>query len=312
MLPDVSMVRGFNRFYTRQLGLLQPGYLHSPFSLTEVRVLYELAHREGVTATELASELGLDAGYLSRILLRFRKKALVSREASERDGRSSHLSLTAKGRKAFTPLEDQASEEIAATLKQLSPGDREKLTAAMRTIEGLLDPAPKPAGAYILRDPRAGDIGYIAHRHGVLYWEEYGYDITFEALVAEIASQFVKNFDARYERCWIAEKDGAIAGSIFLVKKSKTVAKLRLLLVEPSARGLGIGKRLVEECLRFAREAGYKKVVLWTQNDLYAARGIYEKAGFACVAEEPHHSFGKDLVAETWEIDLTAEQRRAD
>ncbi len=304
MSSAVDAVRGFNRFYTRQLGLLEPGYLKSPFSLTEVRVLYELDHREGPTAAELASDLGLDAGYLSRILLRFHKRGLLKRETSEHDGRSSHLSLTAKGRKAFAPLQEQASREIAAMLSKLPPEDCRKLTAAMQSIETMLTDRPQAPAAYILREHRPGDMGYVVQRHGALYWQEYGYDMTFEALVAEIAAKFVQHFDPQCERCWIAEVEGANAGSVFLVKKSKTVAKLRLLLVEPSARGLGIGRRLVEECLRFAREHGYKKVVLWTQSELLAARKIYEKSGFKLTASEPHHSFGKDLVAETWEIGL--------
>jgi len=304
VLPAVGVVRGFNRFYTRQLGLLDPGYLCSPFSLTEARVLYELAHRDTPTATELASDLGLDAGYLSRILLRFHKRGLLRREASNRDGRRSHLSLTAKGRRAFAPLQEKANQEIAAMLEKLSAEDSIKLTTAMQTIEGLLTGRPQPPVAYILREHRAGDMGFVVHRHGVLYAQEYGYDMTFEALVAEIAAKFVERFDARRERCWIAEIDGAIVGSVFLVKQSKTVAKLRLLLVEPAARGLGIGRRLVEESLRFAREAGYRKVVLWTQSELLPARRIYERAGFKRIAEQPHHSFGKDLVAETWERKL--------
>lgn len=300
MMPEVPVVRGFNRFYTRQLGLLRPGYLSSPFSLTEVRVLYELAHRDGPTAAELASDLGLDAGYLSRILQRFGKRGMLSREASDRDARRSHLSLTAKGRKEFAPLEALAAREIAAMLKKLAAEDRRQLTEAMQSIEKLL--GERQASGYILREHRPGDMGYVVHRHGLLYAQEYGYDMTFEALVAEIVAKFVQNFDPKCERCWIAETDGAIAGSVFLVKKSKSVAKLRLLLVEPSARGLGIGRRLVEECIRFARDKGYKKVVLWTQSELTAARRIYEKAGFRLIASEAHHSFGKDLVAETWEI----------
>lgn len=304
MLPAVGIVRGFNRFYTRQLGLLDPGYLHSPFSLTEVRVLYELAHRDGPTAADLASDLGLDAGYLSRILLGFRKRGLLGREASERDGRRTHLSLTPKGRRAFAPLEAQANQQIAAMLKKLPVEDGRKLTDAMQTIEALLGPNPRAAGAYLLREHRPGDMGFVVHRHGVLYAQEYGYDMTFEALVAEIAAKFVQHFDAQQERCWIAETGGAIVGSVFLVKQSKTAAKLRLLLAEPAARGLGIGGRLIEECIRFARQARYRKIVLWTQSELLPARRLYEKAGFKLIATAPHHSFGKDLVAETWELKL--------
>lgn len=300
----VAIVRGFNRFYTRQIGLLHGGYLDSPFSLSEVRVLYELAHRDKPAAAELAAELGLDAGYLSRILLHFRKLGLILRETSADDRRRTRLSLTREGRRALAPLETRANREIEAMLEKLPTEDSQKLTGAMRTIEDLLNPSAQGVATFVLREHRPGDMGYIVHRHGVLYAREYGYDMTFEALVAEVAAKFVQHFDARSERCWIAEKDGAIVGSVLVVRQTKSVAKLRLLLVEPAARGLGIGRRLVEECIRFAREHEYRKIVLWTQSELLAARRIYENAGFQRVSEKPHHSFGRDLVAETWELKL--------
>ena len=306
----VERVRAFNRFYTRQIGALGKAYLGSPFSLTEVRVLYELAHREPLSATDLARDLDLDPGYLSRILLGFRKRGLIGRKTSEQDARQSRIHLTAKGRKAFHPLESRAAEQIAAMTSQLAEQDRAQLADSMRCIERTLGGAPEKS-PFVLRPHRPGDMGWVTHRHGVLYWREYGYDESFEALVAEITAKFIQNFDPKRERCWIAERDGAIVGSVFLVKYSDEVAKLRLLLIEPSARGLGLGKRLVEECIRFARESRYKRIVLWTQSELLAARRIYEKAGFQLVAEEPHHSFGKDLVAETWEMDLAVSEDRS-
>jgi DNA-binding MarR family transcriptional regulator/N-acetylglutamate synthase-like GNAT family acetyltransferase len=300
----IDQIRAFNRFYTRQIGLLGKVYLESEFSLTEVRVLYELAHRDGLSATELARDLDVDPGYLSRILLSFKKRGLMGRTASRADARQSHLSLTAKGRKAILPLEARSREQIAALTQNFTEEDRAALTGAMRNIERLLGGVQKDA-AYILRPHRTGDMGWVVHRHGVLYGREYGYDETFEALVAEITAKFIQNFDPKRERCWIAERECAIVGSVFLVKHSEDVAKLRLLLVEPSARGLRLGGRLVQECIRFARDCRYKKIALWTQSELLAARKIYERAGFRKVAEEPHHSFGKDLVAETWELDLS-------
>jgi DNA-binding MarR family transcriptional regulator/GNAT superfamily N-acetyltransferase len=301
----VDAVRGFNRFYTRRIGVLGEGHLHSPFSLTEVRILYEVAHRNGPIATELARDLGLDPGYLSRILLRFQKRGLLARKRSKEDGRQNHLFLTKNGRKAFLPLERDAGKEVAAMLGDLSSEGQRKLVDAMRTIEELLGASSKSQdGAYMLRPHRPGDIGWVIHRHGALYAQEYGWDETFEALVAEIAAKFIQNFDPKRERCWIAEKDGEIVGSIFLVKQSETIAKLRLLLVEPSARGLGIGQRLVEECVRFARQTGYKTITLWTQNLLHAARHIYEKAGFRLVREEPNSAFGAEMTSQTWELTL--------
>ncbi len=297
-------VRGFNRFYTKQIGLLRKGYLESPFSLTEVRVLYELAHRENPIATGLAKELELDAGYLSRLLLSFERRKLIARKPSRTDARQSYLSLTKKGREAFAPLEAKSQRETAAMLSKLSEADQNRLIDAMQTIERLLGGKPRENAPYTLRSHRPGDMGWVVHRHGALYAQEYGWDERFEALVAEIVAKFIQNFDAKRERCWIAEKDGAIVGSIFLVRKSDRVAKLRLLLVEPSARGLGIGKRLVEECIAFARKAGYKKITLWTQSNLYAARRIYEKAGFRLLKTEPHRDFGYALESETWDLAL--------
>jgi DNA-binding MarR family transcriptional regulator/N-acetylglutamate synthase-like GNAT family acetyltransferase len=302
---NINAVRGFNRFYTRRIGVLREGLLQSPFSLTEARVLYEIAHRPKPTATELCQELGLDPGYLSRILSKFEQRGLVRRSASPSDGRQSLLELSARGRKTFTTLDARQRAEIAAMLRPLPAAGQSRLVEAMRSIETLIGARTDPKTPYILRTHQPGDMGWVVHRHGVLYAQEYGYDEQFEALVAEIAARFIQHFDSKRERCWMAENDGEIVGSVFLVKKSKTVAKLRLLLVEPSARGLGIGKRLVDECIRFARQAGYKKIVLWTQSELPAARHVYEQAGFRLVEEKPHRSWGRDdLVSEIWEMKL--------
>ena len=303
--PNIDAVRAFNRFYTRQIGVLREGLLQSPFSLTEARVLYEIANRPRPTATELCQELGLDPGYLSRILGKLGKRGLVSRSASPSDGRQILLALTARGRKTFATLDARQRTEIAAMLRPLPPSGQTRLVQSMHSIETLLGARAEPKTPYILRAHQPGDMGWVVHRHGVLYAQEYGYDEQFEALVAEIAAKFIQHFDPRRERCWMAEKDGEIVGSVFLVKKSQTVAKLRLLLVEPSARGLGIGKRLVDECIRFARQAGYRKIVLWTQSELPAARHVYQQAGFRLIQERPHRSWGRDdLVSEIWEMKL--------
>jgi DNA-binding MarR family transcriptional regulator/N-acetylglutamate synthase-like GNAT family acetyltransferase len=301
---DVATMRRFNRFYTQRIGVLQEGLHASPFSLTEARLLYELAHRDGLTAAQLARELGLDPGYLSRVLGEFAKRGLIERLPSPSDGRQSLLALTEAGRVAFAPLDARSRDEIGGLLAGMAPPARRRLIAAMVEIERLLGGAPPTREPYLLRPHQPGDIGWVTHRHGVLYAEEYGWDESFEALVAEIAAKFVTAFDARRERCWIAERDGAIVGSVFLVKQSDDVAKLRLLLVEPAARGLGIGKRLVEECIRFARQVGYRKITLWTNDILVAARHIYQGAGFVLVAEERHHSFGHDLVGQNWDLAL--------
>ena len=306
---EVDAVRRFNRFYTRQIGLLGKGYLDSPFTLAEVRVLYEIAHREAPTAAEIAKALGLDAGYLSRMLLSFRKRGFLARKTSEKDARRSHLSLTGKGRVAFEVLEAKSAAGVSEMIECLPPAGQKRLTDAMGSIERLLGERSEPKAPYLLRAHQPGDMGWVIHRHGVLYADEYGWDERFEALVAQIAAEFIQKFDAKRERCWIAERDGAIVGSVFLVKKSDRVARLRLLLVEPSARGLGIGGRLVDECVRFARQAGYRQITLWTQSILDAARNIYRKAGFHVVKRERHQSFGHHLTGETWELSLWGERQ---
>lgn len=300
----VGNVRHFNRFWTRQIGVLREGYLESPFSLTEVRVLYELAHREEITASELGEELGLDAGYLSRILRGFEKHGLIRKRLSEADGRRRLLRLTEQGREAFAPLDARSRSEIGAMLDGMSIAGQERLVKAMRAIERLLSGRPDPVVPYVLRPHQSGDMGWVVHRHGVLYAREYGWDERFEVLVAQIVAKFIQQYDPRLERCWIAERDGEIVGCVFLVRESEGIAKLRLLFVEPEARGLGIGSRLVEECLRFARQAGYLKITLWTNDVLNSARRIYEAMGFRLVHEEPHRSFGHDLVGQTWELML--------
>ena len=302
---QVQTIRSFNRFYTRHIGVLNEHLLDGPFSLTETRVLYELAHRPQCTARDLCQDLGLDAGYLSRMLRTFEKQGLIARAESDTDARQSLLSLTATGKKTFTPLEDRSNQQVGSILSKLSPLEQQRLLSALRTVENLLGAKPQAQPAYLLRPHRPGDMGWVVHRHGALYWQEYKYDERFEALVAEIVAHFIQNFDARRDACWIAERDGEIAGSIFLVEKSKTVAKLRLLLVEPSARGLGIGKRLIAECIGFAQKAGYKRIVLWTQGELHAARHLYQEAGFKLAGKKRHDSWGrKNLVAETWELAL--------
>ena len=300
----VAAVRRFNRFYTRQIGLLQESYLKSQFSLSQVRVLYELAHRERPTATELGRELGLDPGYLSRILRLFERRGLLKRTPSKADGRQSHLFLTARGQAAFTPLNTRSREEIGSMLRALRARDQIRLVDSMHAIEGVLGAQPEKKVPYLLRPHRPGDMGWVVSRHGALYAQEYGWDETFEALVAGIVKKFIEHYDPRKERCWIAEKDGEPVGSVFVVKQSATVAKLRLMLVEPKARGLGIGARLVDECVRFAGQTGYGKITLWTNSVLRAARRIYKEAGFRLIRQERHRSFGHDLVGETWDLKL--------
>jgi DNA-binding MarR family transcriptional regulator/GNAT superfamily N-acetyltransferase len=304
MHPHVDSVRGFNRFYTKQIGVLRKGYLDSPFSLAEGRVLYELVHREHPIATELSRALDLDAGYLSRVLAKFERRGLIARKPSGTDARQSHLSLTARGRQVFAPLEAKSQAHATAMLSKLSGQDQKRLVDAMHTIERLLSAEPEPEHPYVLRAHRPGDMGWVIHRHGALYAAEFGWDESFEALTAEIVAKFIRNFDPKKERCWIAERDGAILGCVFLVKKSARIAKLRLLLLEPSARGLGIGKRLVDECISFARDVGYRKMTLWTQSDLRAARHIYERAGFRLMKKWPVKQFGREMMSETWELTL--------
>jgi DNA-binding MarR family transcriptional regulator/ribosomal protein S18 acetylase RimI-like enzyme len=300
---QIEAARRFNRFYTQRIGVLDEGLLDSPFSLTEVRVMYELAHRRGVGATELARDLGLDKGYLSRILKHFRAKNWLARTVAGDDARRHVLALTSAGRRAFAPLERRSQRQMRAMLAPLANAERRRVLDAMRTIEHGLSTADEPSPV-VLRAHRPGDIGWVVQRHGEIYWREYGWNEAFEALVAEIAAKFVQDLDPGRERCWIAERDGVRLGCIFLVAQDKTTAKLRLLLVEPEARGLGLGQRLIDACIAFAREAGYRRVVLWTQDNLDAARHLYEKAGFRRTGSEPHHSFGKDLVAETWALKL--------
>jgi len=301
----IAAVRRFNRFYTRQIGLLDEGLLRSPLSLTEARTLYELANRKQSTAAELCSALGLDPGYLSRILSGFEKSHLIEKKASPKDARQTLLALTGKGRQVFEPLSARSDEQVRSILSKLSPARQDDLLSSMRAVESLLGADTGSMKSYLLRQHRPGDMGWVVWRHGLLYSQEYGYDERFEALVAEIVAEFVGKLDPAREHCWIAERDGENVGSVFLVRKSQTVAKLRLLLVEPSARGLGIGKQLVSECVRFAHRARYKKILLWTQSELAAARGIYQNAGFKLVGQEKHDSWSrKGLVAETWELKL--------
>jgi DNA-binding MarR family transcriptional regulator/predicted GNAT family acetyltransferase len=299
----IEHIRRFNRFYTRQIGVLNAGFLQSPFSLTEARVLYELAHRRRTTATELIRELGIDAGYLSRMLRGFHRGGMISKRISPADGRQTELTLSAKGRREFGKLERRQRTEVAQMVQPLQPKHRRELLTAMRSIEHLLI-EPGPAPSVTLRQHRPGDMGRITHRQAVLYNEEYGWNEEFEALIAEIMARFLRNFNPRYERCWVAEHEGEIAGSVFCVRKSKTVAQLRLLYVEPSMRGAGLGARLVNECIAFARGRGYRKLTLWTNSVLHAARKIYEREGFKLIAEEKHRSFGKDLVGQNWELNL--------
>jgi DNA-binding MarR family transcriptional regulator/GNAT superfamily N-acetyltransferase len=300
----IEAVRRFNRFFTRRIGVLREGLLHTPYSLTEARVLFEISHRAEVTASDLSRELGLDPGYLSRILARLEQQGLIDKVRSETDARRRLLSLTPRGEDAFSLLDSRSREEVAEMLGELSEGDQRRLLEAMRTIEGILDKSFKFSEPFFLRQHEPGDMGWVVHRHGVLYAQEYGWDERFEALVAQIVADFINNYDPAKERCWIAEMGGERVGCVFVVRSSDEVAKLRLLLVEPKARNLGLGTRLVEECIRFARRSGYTTLVLWTNSVLEAARHIYEEHGFKLVEEEEHRSFGHDLVGQTWELVL--------
>jgi len=303
--PDeINTVRHFNRFFTRQIGVLREGLLHSPYSLTEARIIFELAHRPNLTASELGNELGLDAGYLSRILTKLEQQNLIEKTRSDEDGRQRLITLTTAGQDAFALLDGRSSEEVAEMLGELSNGDRLRLIEAMNTIEDILNHGFKYAEPFYLRHHETGDMGWVIYQHGLLYHREYGWDESFEALVAQICADFITNYDPAKERCWLAEMQGERVGSIFCVNAGDGVAKLRLLLVDPKARDLGLGTRLVKEGIRFARRAGYQKVTLWTNDILIAARQIYEKLGFRLVAEDPHHSFGHDLVGQTWELPL--------
>jgi DNA-binding MarR family transcriptional regulator/N-acetylglutamate synthase-like GNAT family acetyltransferase len=301
---QIAAVRGFSRFYTRKLGIIEPKLLDSPWTLQEARIIYEIADRQTCTATDLAYGLSLDAGFLSRTLRDLQERQIVARKPSKADRRATELTLTAKGCAAYAELDSRSRSVVAALLERLDAHDRAAVVDAMTTIERKLEPTANAPASFLLRSHRPGDIGWVASRHGALYAQEYGWDISFEALVAEIAAQFIKSYDPAREHCWIAEVGGKPAGSIFLVKASDDVAKLRLLLVEKEARGLGLGRALTEQCIRFAREAGYTSITLWTQSILVAARAIYQRAGFRLIKEEKHHSFGVDLVGETWEMKL--------
>jgi DNA-binding MarR family transcriptional regulator/GNAT superfamily N-acetyltransferase len=299
----VKAVRAFNRFYTQRIGVLKR-YLDSEFTLTEVRVLYELAHRPPLTARELVRDLELDPGYLSRILRRFEDQGWIARETAPHDARQHLLRLTEAGYATFAPLQQKSRDETAALLATVTPAARPRLIGALATVHRLLEPVAGRERQVVLRDPRPGDLGWVVQVHGELYAREYGYDWTFEGLVAEIAAKFIRDFDPAHEKGWIAEVDGERAGCVFVVRHSPTVAKLRLLIVAPDARGLGLGGRLTDECIAFARSAGYRKMVLWTQSTLTAARAIYASRGFALKQSEPNPAFGQQLVSETWELKL--------
>ena len=304
--PDarIGALRRFNRFYTQKIGVLESGYLQSPFSLAEARVLYELAQRGDTTASEISTSLDLDMGYLSRILGKFEEQQLIRRSPGQQDARQRLIQVTAKGRKAILGLDSRSQDQAGSLLAKLSEPQQAGVLQAMSQIESALGESPVTKEPYIIRTHHTGDLSWIAYRHAVLYSQEYGWNKGFEELVMKIAADFLKNYDPAGERCWVAERSGEIVGCVSLVRRSKRVAQLRLLLVEPAARGLGIGKRLVEECIRFAREAGYQKRVLWTQDVLKAARGIYQKAGFQLVDTDSHEDFGPRVKSETWALAL--------
>jgi len=304
LLQRIAAVRRFNRFYTKHLGVLRHDWLDSPFSLTEARVLYEIRQRDRATATDIGRDLGLDAGYMSRILRRFQKTGLIRKQISPEDGRQSFLSITARGRKAFEPLEQRTEQQVGAVLNRLPASAQQHLVTAMDAIERMIDDAPKPDGKIVLREPRPGDLGWVVARHAELYAEEYGWGENFEGICAQIVADYVKNLDPARERCWIAEMDGRNVGCVFLVKDANTVARLRLLLVDPAARGRGLGKRLTGECVRFARQRGYSSITLWTHQVLTAARHVYARAGFRLTSSEARKSFGKDVVSEYWDMTL--------
>lgn len=300
----VGAVRRFSRFYTRRVGLLDEGLLQTLFSLTQGRVLYELAQQREATATSLVAALGLDHGYLSRILRQFEERDLIVRRRDKNDGRQIVISLTTKGHKAFGSLDQRSQQEAAGMLTHLDETQQVRVIAAMETIERLIDRDAAPRPQYTLRSHKPGDMGWVVARHGALYAAEYGWSNHIEAITADIVSAFLKNFDAAREHCWIAEMDGEPAGSVFLVKETDDVARLRLLLVEPRARGLGLGHDLTGQCIAFARKAGYRKITLWTHGVLTAARAIYRKEGFRLVKQWTHDDFGKPEPSESWDLDL--------
>lgn len=306
----IASIRRFNRFYTRVIGTLDEGVLQSPLSLTEGRVLYELATRERPTASEIAADLGVDMGYLSRILRTFETRKYLSRQTSASDGRQSLLSLTAAGRSQFRSLDKSASEQVSKMIQPLTIDQQTRLLTSMASIESMLAPdSTEPSQSFVLRPHRPGDIGWVVERHGALYAQEYGWDQRFEALVARIAADFIDNFDPKRERCWIADRNGERLGCVFLVRdsespKSSKTARLRLLLVEPNARGLGLGRTLVRQCTDFARSVGYRRIVLWTNSVLDTARRIYQDEGYKLISEKPYSNFGKELVTQDWELKL--------
>src|SRR5437868_7832999 len=306
-MSRIDVVRRFNRFYTRRIGALQAHYLGSPFPLPQARVLYELGQRGPCTASELGTDLDLDLGYLSRLLQGLKRLKLVAGERSQHDARHVRLSLTPKGRKAFATLDDASRRATEEMLSPLPAPHRERVVRALQTAHAILE---RPAeGAVTLRAHRPGDMGWVVERHGVLYEREYGWGALFEALVADIVAKFLREFDSKREHCWIAERDGQRVGSVFVVSEARHTAKLRLLLIEPEARGAGLGKRLVQQCIDFSRRAGYGKLVLWTHDNLTAARAIYTKLGFCLVQSEPHRQFGVPVVGEYWELGLRREPR---
>jgi DNA-binding MarR family transcriptional regulator/GNAT superfamily N-acetyltransferase len=303
-LQRIAAVRRFNRFYTQKLGVLQPAWLDSPFSLTEARVLYEIRRRKGATASDIARDLDLDAGYLSRILRRFCRSGLIRRQVSPADRRQSFLSMATRGDKAFAPLDKRAQQQVGALLARLSAPDQEQLVSSMRAIETIIAAEPKPISEIVLRDPQPGDLGWVVARHAELYLQEFGWADNFEGVCARIVADFAENYDPSYDRGFIAEMDGRNVGSVFLVKDTERLARLRLLLVEPAARGRGLGTRLTQECIRFARERGYQRITLWTHSVLTAARHVYERAGFRLRSSEARRNFGRDVVSEHWDLAL--------
>jgi len=300
---SIDAVRRFNRFYTRRIGVLKPGMVGSPYTLPEARVLYELGQVSQATATVVGKALGMDLGYLSRLVQSLKRRGLVQAKRALHDGRHSFLSLTEKGRKAYTLINSRSRDEMGAMLAPLKEGERGRLVSAMRTVESLLGGESKP-GEIVLRAHRPGDMGWVVERHAAIYYEEWGWGAGFEALVAGITKEFLEKFDPAREYCWIAERDGERLGCVFVVKDGKSTARLRLLIVEPQARGTGLGRRLVEQCIAFARDKRYRKLVLWTHANLAAARAIYRKTGFRRVGTEAHSSFGPRVVGEYWELTL--------
>ncbi|PRA32892.1 bifunctional helix-turn-helix transcriptional regulator/GNAT family N-acetyltransferase [Pseudomonas poae] len=297
LVERAGIVRGFNRFYTHQIGVLQEHLLQSDFSLTEIRVMYELSSRGDLTSADLCQMLSLDAGYLSRLVGGLEKKGLIQKVRSTTDARAVQLHLSDLGRSVLSPLEQQTQQEVIALLQTLPEHQQQQLTGAMQRIQALLQGTPP---SYLLRDPQPGDMGLVVQQQSALYAREYHWNWEFEALIAEIVAKYLREFDPARERCWIAEKDGVMVGSVFVIRHDDTTAKLRMLYVDASARGMGIGQRLVDECLRFARHAGYTRMLLWTVDILTDARKLYQKAGFELIEEEPVESFGKSLVSQTW------------